>query len=357
MNRKIVLVFLLAGWLLAACAGSATTSAPTKPPVSSEPRTLRVMTHDSFAVSEQVITQFESDNNVKVQFLASGDAGTMLNKAILSRNNPLADVLYGVDNTFLSRALQEDIFEPYNSPLLAQVPAEFQLDPQQRALPVDYGDVCLNYDIAYFAEKQLPPPASLDDLFKPEYKGLLAVENPATSSPGLAFLLATIGKYGPDGYLDYWQKLVENEVQVVNDWNAAYYTEFTRSGGTRPIIVSYASSPPVEVIFAEEPLDSPPTAAVTSPESCFRQIEFVGILRGTPNRDLAQKWVDFMLSIPFQEDIPLQMFVFPVNTDAKLAEVFTKFMSIPDQPALVSPEDIAENREKWIADWTEAVLK
>jgi thiamine transport system substrate-binding protein len=357
MNRITFWVSLLAILLLTACAESETTEQPTAVATSSEPRTLRVMTHDSFLASEDVIAQFENENNVKVQFLAAGDAGTALNKAILSKNNPLADVFYGVDNSFLSRALEEDIFESYNSPLLAKIPAEFQLDSQQRALPVDFGDVCLNYDIAYFEGKQLQPPANLDDLLNPKYKSLLAVENPAISSPGRAFLLATIDKYGTDGYLEYWQGLVDNDVLVVNDWNAAYYTEFTRSGGTRPIIVSYASSPPAEVVFAEQPIDSPPTAAVTSDGSCFRQIEFAGILKGTPNRDLAEKWIDFMLSVPFQKDVPLQMFVFPVNSDAVLPEVFTKFASIPAKPAQISPEEIAANQEGWITDWTETVLK
>lgn len=357
MKRIFVLTILLAAWLLVSCAQTAETSTPTSALAPGEVRTLRVMTHDSFLASEEVIAQFEIENNVKLQFLAAGDAGSAMNKAILSKDNPLADVFYGVDNTFLSRALQEGIFEAYNSPLLAKIPDKFQLDEQHRALAVDYGDVCLNYDIAYFEEKQITPPASLDDLLNAEYKGMLVVENPATSSPGLAFMLATIGNYGAEGYLDYWRNLMANEVLVVNDWNAAYYTEFTRSGGTRPIVVSYASSPPAEVVFAEEPIDSPPTAAVTSPGSCFRQIEFVGILKGTPNRDLAEKWVDFMLSTTFQEDVPLQMFVFPVNSDAQLPEVFTKFASISAQPALVSPDDIAANREQWLAEWTETVLK
>lgn len=357
MNKKFLLMILIIVWLLSACASSESTPTPGSQPTSSEPRTLRVMTHDSFLASEEVIAQFESENNVKVQFLSSGDAGAALNKAILSKDNPLADVFYGVDNTFLSRALQEDIFESYNSPLLEKIPAEFHLDPEQRALPVDFGDVCLNYDINYFAEKQINPPETLDDLLKPEYKGLLVVEDPSTSSPGLAFLLATVAKYGESGYLQYWEGLVANDVRVVNDWNTAYYTEFTRSGGARPIVVSYASSPPAEVVFAEEPIDSPPTAAVTTAESCFRQIEFVGILKGTTNRDLAEKWVDFMLSTTFQEDVPLQMFVFPVNTDAKLPEVFVNFASISSQPAQIDPEYIAANREKWIADWTETVLK
>lgn len=357
MNTKILLVVLLAAGILTACAGASGQLTATAEPTASETRTLRVMTHDSFLASEEVITRFEIENNVKVQFLESGDAGTALNKAILSKSNPLADVLYGVDNTLLSRALEEDIFEPYNSPLLTKVPDEFKLDPDNRALPVDYGDVCLNYDIAYLSEKQLEPPQSLDDLLRPEYKGLLVVENPASSSPGLAFLLATIDVYGEDGYINYWQKLVENDVLIVNDWNTAYYTEFTRSGGSRPIVVSYASSPPAEVVFAEQPIDRPPTASVTTPGTCFRQVEFVGILAGTPNRDLAEKWIDFMLSVPFQEDIPLQMFVFPVNPEAMLPDVFVQFASISTEPAQVDPDLIAEKREKWIADWTEAVLK
>ena len=323
------------------------------------------MTHDSFAVSEPVIAAFEQDNNAKVTILPSGDTGTALSKAILSKDTPLADVFYGVDNTFLSRALQEGIFEPYASPLLAEIPAAFQLDSQNRALPVDYGDVCLNYDSAWFAVQNLTPPKNLDDLLKPEYKGLAVVQNPATSSPGLAFLLATIGHFGPDKYLDYWKALRLNDVLVVNDWNSAYYTEFTRAGGTRPIVLSYSSSPVFELIFAEPPkegetapvITAPPTAAIVSDGSCFRQVEFVGILKNTKNRLLAEKWIDYMLSTTFQEDMPLQMYVFPVNQQAKLDETFTKYLLNPQNPASVDPGEIAANRERWIQAWTEAVLR
>jgi thiamine transport system substrate-binding protein len=315
------------------------------------------MTHDAFAVSENVVTAFQNENHVNVKFIKSGDAGTAVNKAILSKDAPFADVFYGLDNTFLSRALDEGIFEPYDSPVLDQIPDKFKLDSQNRALPVDYGDVCLNYEKAYFDQNNLQPPQNLEDLSKPEYKGLLVVENPATSSPGLAFLLATIGHFGEDHYLDYWKSLVDNNVLVVNDWDSAYYTEFSLSGGSRPIVVSYASSPPAEVVFAQQPINEPPTAAITGDDSCFRQIEFVGILKGTKNRDLAEKWVDFMLSTTFQEDIPLQMFVFPVNKNAKLPDVFVKFAAIPDQTAQVSPQAIAQNRDKWIQQWTDAVLR
>ncbi|MDH5505675.1 MAG: thiamine ABC transporter substrate-binding protein [Anaerolineae bacterium] len=317
---------------------------------------LTVMTHDSFAVSDDIAAAFEAEHNVKVIFLKAGDAGSAVNKAALSVDNPLADVFYGVDNTFLSRALEAGIFEPYASPLLAGIPDEFELDPENRALPVDYGDVCLNYDVAYFEDHDLAEPGSLEDLLKPEYKGLLVVQNPATSSPGLAFLMATVGHFDA-GYLDYWQGLVDNEVKVVNDWETAYYTEFSRWGGQYPLVVSYSSSPAFEVLYAEEPLDKAPTAAVTAPDTCFRQIEFVGILKGTQNRALAEKWVDFMLSTTFQEDIPLQMFVFPVNPQAVLDPVFQEYLVDAQEPAFVAPEAIAANRELWLDTWRQVVLR
>jgi thiamine transport system substrate-binding protein len=362
MNATKVLGLTLAALLVLAGCGPATpaaTATPAVTPTASGPRTLTVMTHDSFAMSEDLKTAFEQEHNVTLQFLASGDVGEALGKAILSAGQPLADVFYGVDNTFLSRALNENIFEPYASPLLSDIPAEFKLDDQNRALPVDYGDVCLNYDKAYFAEHSIAPPANLEDLLKPEYKDLTVVENPATSSPGLAFLLATVGHFGEAGYLDYWTALRGNGVEVVNDWETAYYTEFSGSSGQgpRPIVVSYGSSPPFEVIYAETPPADAPTGAVTGAGSCFRQIEFVGILAGTPNRDLAEAWVDYMLSTAFQEDMPLQMYVFPVNQNAKLDETFQKYLAVPDAPATVDPQAIADKREAWIEAWTTAVLR
>lgn len=316
------------------------------------------MTHDSFAVREDVVKTFEDANNMKIIFLPSGDAGSMLNKAILTKDAPLADVMFGVDNTFLSRALDEAIFESYASPELQNIPNEFKFDPSNRATPVDYGDVCINYDKKYFAENNLPVPQSLEELTKPEYNGLLVVENPATSSTGLAFLLATVAHYG-DSFTEYWQALKDNGVVVVDGWETAYYTNFSGSSGKgpQPMVVSYASSPAAEVVFAETPLDDAPTASVVGPDTCFRQIEFVGILKRAKNRDLAEKFVDFMLSKQFQEDMPLQMFVYPVNPNAVLPDVFTKYAQQPTQPATLSPAEIAANRDAWIQAWTNVVLK
>lgn len=328
-------------------------------------KTLTVMTHDSFAVSEELVTRFEDENGVQLVFLKSGDTGSALNRAVLMKQSPEADVFYGVDNTFLSRALEEDIFIPYASPALGQIEEEFKLDAHNRALPVDYGDVCINYDKAYFASRDLALPQSLEDLLKPEYgkgegrEGLLVVENPAVSSPGLAFLLATIAEFGEEGYLDYWQALKDNGLVVVNDWSTAYYTNFSASSGkgAQPMVVSYASSPAVEVVYAAEPVQDAPTASLVGQGMCFRQVEFVGILRGTKQEKLAQKFVDFMLSKDFQEDMPLQMFVYPVNPEANLPEVFVKYNQVPDSVSGLDPALIAEKREAWIQAWTDVVLK
>ena len=351
--KKITFLLFTFLFLLSSCAPQAT--AASQP---AEPQTLTVMTHDSFAVSEDVVKAFEQANNAKLVFLQSGDAGSMLNKAVLTKDAPLADVLFGVDNTFLSRALDADIFEAYALPALAEIPAEFKLDASNRALPVDYGDVCINYDKAYFAAKNLAVPQSLEDLTRPEYAGLLVVENPATSSTGLAFLLATVAHYG-DSFTGYWQALKDNGVVVVDGWETAYYTNFSASSGRgpQPMVVSYGSSPAAEVIFADPPVTDAPTASIIGPDTCFRQIEFVGILKGTGNRALAEKFVDFMLSQQFQEDMPLQMFVYPVNPNAALPNAFTQYAQAPDQTATLAPDVIAEKRDAWIEAWTDVVMK
>ncbi|MBN8636873.1 MAG: thiamine ABC transporter substrate-binding protein [Anaerolineae bacterium] len=328
--------------------------------VSAQDNTLTVVAHDSFAYTEEILAQFQQETGITVEVLRLGDAGTMLNQLILSKSNPLGDVVFGVDNTFLSRALNEDLFIAYESPALQSVDEAFIVDPDHDVTPVDYGDVCLNYDIAYFEENGLALPESLADLTKPEYSGLLVVENPATSSPGLAFLMATVAAFGEEGdytYLDYWTDLVANDVAITEGWTDAYYGEFTRYGGSRPLVVSYASSPPAEVLFADPPTDVAPTGSIVADGTCFRQIEFAGILQGTDNLEAAQQFMDFLLSVDFQEDMPTQMFVFPVNGNAELPEVFIDYAQIPENPVVLDPADIDAGREEWIEAWTETVLR
>ena len=325
----------------------------------SEP--LVLLTHDSFNISETVLSSFEEETGITVEILRAGDTGRMINQAILASENLPADIMFGVDNTFLGRALAEDLFIPYESALLEDVDERFLINDDHFVTAIDYGDVCLNYDIAYFEEESLAVPQSLMDLTDPTYNELLVVENPASSSPGLAFLLATIEAFGtPEDedndytYLDYWQALLDNDVRIVDGWETAYFGEFTAASedGLYPMVVSYASSPPFTI---DEETGEPTTASIVADGMCFRQIEFAGILAGTEKEAEAQQFIDFMLSTTFQEDIPFQMYVFPVNTEAELPELFADFAAIPENPATLTPEEISEGRDMWIEAWLELI--
>ena len=318
------------------------------------PRDLIIMSHDSFNIGEDVIAEFEQEHDATVTILKSGDAGETLTKAILAKDAPTADLLYGIDNTFLGRALDEEIFIEYESPMLDNVPDEYRLDSSNHVMPVDYGFVALNYHIAWFDEQGVAPPTDLRSLTDPQYRGLTVVQNPATSSPGLAFLFATVAAFGEDGdytWQDYWTDLHENEVLVTDGWTDAYYTAFSLYEGDRPIVVSYTTSPAAEVFFSEGALTEPPTANVLGDNSAFLQIEGIGILDGVRNEELAQQFVDYVMDRRFQEDFPTLMWVYPANEDAELPGLF-EFAPIPDVPAELSPETIAENRERWIDEWT-----
>jgi thiamine transport system substrate-binding protein len=347
---------LLLALTVAAC-GSGDDDATSPPKASDRPVTIRLLTHDSFAVSDSVLKSFTRDTGITVKVVKAGDAGAMLNQAILTKGKPLGDVLFGVDNTFLSKALDADLFETYEPKALADVPAQYRIDPTHHATPVDHGEVCVNYDKEAFADAANPPPQTLDDLVDPRLKGKLVVESPATSSPGLAFLLATVAKYGdgPGGWEAYWKKLKANDVKVADGWEAAYNGDFSGGSGKgdRPLVVSYASSPPAEVYYADpKPADAP---TGVSEGTCFRQVELAGVLRGTRHEAQARKFVDFLLSKRFQEDIPLQMFVFPVLDGAALPDVFTKFAATPAHPFDLAPKTIGQSRERWIQRWTELV--
>ncbi len=316
-------------------------------------RRLTVVTHDAFVVSDEVVAGFESETGIAVTFVTSADVGSMVSEAILTADNPLGDVMFGVDNTFLSRALDADVFEPYESGLLDRVPDELELDDRHRVTPVDFGDVCLNVWLDRFVD--VPAPTSMADLTDPAYAGTFVTPNPETSSPGLAFLLATIAVYGQDGWEQYWEALADNGIRVTSGWTDAYYGEFVAGGGDAAVVTSYASSPVAEVVFADPPVDAPPTAIIT--DSCFRQIEFAGILAGTDHRDEAEEFVDFLLSDPFQEDVPLNMFVFPASSTAELPAEFVEYAVLPEAPLTLDPGLIETERDRWTDRWVEIVLR
>lgn len=319
---------------------------------------VRLLTHDSFALSDGVLEAFTDQTGIDVEVIQGGDAGTVVNQAILTNGNPQADVLYGIDSTFLSRALDEQLFTAYEAEGIGEVDDALVLDPGHCVTPIDYGDVCINYDKAYFEEHDLEVPTSLDDLTDPAYEDLLVVENPATSSPGLAFLLATVEAFGDDGWEAWWGDLRDNGVEVVDGWEEAYYSSFSGglgSEGERPLVVSYASSPPAEVVFADPPVDDAPTGVIDT--SCYRQVEFAGILSGTEHAAEAGQLIDFLLSATVQEDVPLSMFVFPARDGVELPEEFVAYAATPDDVFELPPEDVDANREDWIDQWTDIVLR
>ena len=325
-------------------------------------KTVTLVSHDSWAASKSVIAAFEKESGYTVKVLKDGDAGQAVNKAILTKDNPQGDVFFGVDNTLLSRALDNGLFQPYRAKGLDQVGTQYRLDADKhRVTPIDYGDICVNYDKKYFADHKLAPPASFDDLVKPEYKNLLVTENASTSSPGLGFLLGTAAKYGDGGWPDYWKKLKANGVKVVDGWEQAYNEEFSGSAGgkkakgDRPLVVSYASSPPAEVVYADPRPKTAPTGVATG--TCFRQIEFAGLLTGAHNTKGGKAFLDFLISRRFQEDMPLNMFVYPVVAGAKVPAEFTEYGPAAKDSETMAPTKIAANRDQWVKSWTSLVLK
>ncbi|WP_324649281.1 thiamine ABC transporter substrate-binding protein [Georgenia sp. H159] len=335
-------VALAATLALGACSATGTGAGD-----EAEDDVLRVVTHDSFAVSETLLAEFEERTGYSIEHITPGDAGALVNQLVLTRDNPLGDVVYGIDNSFAARAAEEGVLDPYRSPDAVQTAFADTLTA------IDFGDVCINVDHEWFAEQGVPEPQTLEDLTDPAYADLLVVTNPATSSPGLAFLLATVGAFGQDGWEDYWRDLTANGVRVVEGWSDAYYVDFSGSEGEgpRPLVLSYSSSPAAEV-----PADgsAPPTAALL--DTCFRQTEYAGVLTGAQNVEGAREFVDFLLSPEVQADIPGQMYMYPVLEGIALPEAWSEHAPASDAPHEVDPQVITDNRDRWIETWTEIVV-
>ena len=322
-----------------------------------QPTEVVLLTHDSFAVSKDVRAAFEAESGLRLRILQAGDANEVLNRALLTAGDPEADVIFGIDDSVLSRALQGDLLDEYEAPALEDLDADFTT-PDSRVTPIDHGEVCLNVDLAWFRSRGLTPPRTLADLVLDRHRNLLVVENPATSSPGLAFLLATIATYGETRWQGFWRGLRANGVLAVDGWEEAYTQQFSGAAGSpgkRPIVVSYATSPAAEVIFASTPPATAPTAALEN--GCYRQVEYAGVLRGAANEDGARALVDFMLSERFQVDVPGSMFVYPVREGVELPEAFVEHAIVPEDPLTLPPEDIDANRDRWVDEWTEIVVR
>ncbi len=317
-----------------------------------------LVTHDSFNLPEEHLAAFTEQTGYDVTVQASGDAGTLTNQLVLTEGSPIGDAVFGIDNTFASRALDEGVLAAYQ-------PAELPDGAQEHALagdgsdyltPIDYGDVCVNIDDTWFEAEGIEPPQTLEDLTDPAYRGLFVTPGASSSSPGLAFLLATIGEFGAGqgeddpGWQAYWEDLMANDAKVTSGWTDAYTVDFTAGGGDgdRPIVLSYASSPPFTIPEGE---DEPTTSALL--DTCFRQVEYAGVLEGAANPEGAQALVDFMLTDEVQAAIPDSMYVFPVSEEVELPEVWSQWADVAQDPIRVEPEVVEANREDWVREWAD----
>ncbi|MFM7145078.1 MAG: thiamine ABC transporter substrate binding subunit [Actinomycetales bacterium] len=346
---RLVCLLAMGGGLLVACTSPGPATSTEQDWAPGTPVTVRMLTHDSFAVSQSLLDDLRTQTGIDLQVITSGDAGAMVSGAILTAGAPSADVLFGVDNTLLARALEAEVFQPYEITDPQVILPALTQGTGGVVTPVDYGDVCINIDTKWYADAQLAPPTSLADLIDPRYRGQLVVTDPATSSPGLAFLLSTIASYEQD-WPTYWESLRANDVAVVGSWSDAYYGSFSLSGGDRPLVVSYATSPPAEIVYAEGTPPAQPQSAVLT-DGCYRQIEYAGVLRGTQHPTAAGAVIDWLLSPQVQADIPLSMFVFPAREGTPLPEVFTRFAAQVPEPAQLPATEVADNLKTWLTEW------
>lgn len=347
-STRLAATVLTGGLVLAlgACSDGASTTGEA-------PTTLNVVVHDSFSMSDEAKAAFEKESGLTLNLITTGDGGALANKLVLTTDAPLGDVAFGIDNSFASRAVDAGVFTPYTSPALPGSASDLLLDDAGSLTPIDYGDVCLNIDTGWFADHGVTAPTTLADLTTPAYQDLTVVTNPATSSPGLSFLFATIGEFGEDGYLDYWTQLTDNGLKVVEGWEDAYYTDFTGAGGdgSRPIVLSYASSPAFTVTE-----DGSATTTAALLDTCFRQVEYAGVLANGKNPEGAQQFIDFLLGETFQAELPEAMYMYPVNPDVSVPADWASFAPVPSEPIALDAAVISGSRDSWIKEWTASVI-
>ncbi len=363
LSRSIINSNVCSAWLVLSTVFSLPSYAQNATPE------LRLLTHSAFDLPKPLLDQFESDNHVKLVILKSGDAGEMLNKLILTRAQPIADLVYGIDNILQHKAIAANV--------LAALP-DAALDPLQRAafrpnklrldstlIATDYGYVALNYDIAALAKRGLTPPKNVWDLTLPAYKNMVVVQNPATSSTGNAFLLATIAGLGEDKAFEWWKQLRQNGLKTTQGWTEAYNIEFSRNGGKYPIVVSYALSPAAEMFYSPSKSAQAPTAVLDLPGAVFKQIEGIAIVKNSRNPnpktlDLALKFIRFMQSKSVQTALQTSMWMQAIDTHVKLdnALLLAGKHNLTLQHALEIPSaTIAAKQTAWVSRWTKTVLK
>jgi thiamine transport system substrate-binding protein len=315
--KKLATMLAISSLLLAGCA-----------PAEQAAIKVTLVAHDSFAISDESIAEFETASGFELEIIRAGDAGSLTNRLVLTKSSPIADVVFGIDNTFRGVADENGTIEG-------------------NLVEVAFGDVCFNYDRVWFEKRKITPPASWRDLTRPEYNSLAVVSNPLSSSPGLAFLASTVAAFGEENFEQYWIELRDNGVRVAAGWEEAYFTEFSGSSGNGdfPIVLSYCSSPAAEI------REDGKSQTVALLDEGFRQTEFIGILAGAKNPVGAAALVDFLLGESFQNTMPGLMYVYPVNPNAAIPEEWAEFG--PAAKSTIGEDlSIATHREKWQNKWS-----
>jgi thiamine transport system substrate-binding protein len=316
--KKLTTILVASSLLLAGCA-----------PVEQAASKVTLVAHDSFAISDESIAEFEAASGFELEIIRAGDAGSLTNRLVLTKDSPIADVVFGIDNTFRGVADENGIFEG-------------------NLVEVAFGDVCFNYDRVWFEERKITPPASWRDLTRPEFNSFTVVSNPLSSSPGLAFLASTVAAFGEPGFEQYWRELRDNGVRVAAGWEEAYFTEFSGSSGSGdyPIVLSYCSSPAAEV------RDDGKSQTVALLDEGFRQTEFIGTLAGAKNPEGAAALIEFLLGESFQNTMPGLMYVYPVSPNATIPAEWAEFG--PSARSTIGEDlSISTHREKWQSQWSE----
>ena len=316
--KKLITMLVASSLLLAGCAPAEQTASK-----------VTLVAHDSFAISDESIAEFEATSGFELEIIRAGDAGSLTNRLVLTKDSPIADVVFGIDNTFRGVADENGII-------------------QGALVEVDFGDVCFNFDRVWFEERKLTPPASWRDLTRPEFNSLTVVSNPLSSSPGLAFLASTVAAFGEPEFEQYWRELRDNGVRIAAGWEEAYFTEFSGSSGNGdfPIVLSYCSSPAAEI------REDGKSQTVALLDEGFRQTEFIGVLAGSKNPEGASALIEFLLGESFQNTMPGLMYVYPVNPNATIPAEWAEFG--PAARSTIGEDlSISTHREKWQSKWSE----
>ena len=290
---------------------------------------LTLAVHDSFIMNESQIKEFDKQTGYNLKIVKLGDAGSLTNKLVLTKDAPIADAVFGIDNTFAGVAKSAGIIDG-------------------ELIATDFGDVCFNYDRTWFSTHKITPPSAVKELVKPVYKNMSVIENPNTSSTGLSFLAASVEIFGEKNWPAFWKALKENGVKVDDGWESAYYTDFSGSSGkgAYPIVLSYGSSPADEVRADGKSQ----TAVIT--DGCFRQTEYVGVLKKAKNPVGAKKLIDYLRSPEFQVTFPTAMYMYPAVTGVAIPDSWSSFASKAER-TFGDTLDINVNRKIWLAMWSE----